>query len=483
MTHYRAHPVMIVEHLWRFFYLLIIPLVRGVTSTLQNGLSGWLAGAWLDLLVLAVIFALAVLRWYFFTIERRKEGLYQCSGVLWRTKIFIPQEHIDTLALVYPYYLKPFRAVRLRADTKAGGFDKADIKITMRRDDAQTLFAQRQALDDDECYLTREYRPRGVYIAALSAILSNSLAGVIFFATFISQTGNLLGEEFENRIFGTFENFTRVMAFGLPPAAAAIAYLVLFGWLFTFLRNVIRHKNFCARRSAQMLEIVGGIFTNRQYSIAVEAINYVDIRQSVLTKLLGLYSVFIHAVGFGKAQDDVSALIPASRARDLMHHIGLLLPEFRLTKRQAKPNFGALFRFLNDAFWFCLLLPLATFIMAAVFTDWAEFIKWVGFMACLPAYLFLTVRIFDFASSGIGRHGKTYTLRYSSGFYLHTVIMPRDKVATITLRQSIFQKMDNKCDVLIYSISEKKRRHHIRNIDKTMAIEVLDLQLGEQVKG
>lgn len=475
MTIYRAHPIMILEHLWRFFYLLIIPLVRGVTSALQHGLSGWLEGAWVDLLVLAAIFTLATLRWYFLTCERRPEGLYQTSGLFMRAKTFIPQAHIDTLALTYPYYLKPFRAVRLRADTKAGSFDKADIKLTLRRDDAQAIFADRQS-QDIAGYLTREYRPRGVYIAALSAVLSNSLAGVIFFAAFITQTGNLLGEEFENRLFGTFESFTRMMAFGIPPAAAAIAYLLMFGWLFTFLRNIIRHKNFCARRGAHLLEISGGIFTNRKYSVDVGAINYVDIRQSVLTRLLGLYSVFIHAVGFGKAKDDVSALIPASTSRDLMHHLGLLLPEFKLSRRQAKPNFGALFRFLNDAFWPCLLLPPTTFILSRIFEGWAEFIQWVGFMACLPAYLFLVVRILDFCSSGIGRHGKTYTLRYSSGFYIHNVIMPRDKVATITLRQSVFQKMDNKCDVLIFSISEKSRRHHIRNIDKTMAIEVLDLQ-------
>lgn len=475
----RAHPIMVVEHLWRFVYLLLIPLARGVFAGLQNGLSGWLAGAWLDILVLLAILSLALSRWYFLTYEHRTDGIYLCSGLFWRSKSYIPQRQIDTLAITYPFYLKPFRAVRLRADTKAGGFERADVKLTLALRDAEALFEERETRFTGACYITREYRPRGTHIAALSAILSNSFAGVIFFSTFISQTGSLLGEEFENRIFGTFESFTKMMAFGLPPAAAAIAYLMLFGWLYTFLQNLIRHKNFCARRGAGSLEISGGLFTNRKYSVAVNAINYVDIRQSVLTKLLGLYSVFLHAVGYGKAEDDVSALIPASRPDDLSYHLGLLLPEFSPTKRQAKPNFGALFRFINDAFWPCLLLPVATFVLWRLFPSWGDFIRWVGFMSCLPAFLFLTVRLIDFGSSGIGRSGGNYTLRYSSGFYLHTVIMPRNKVATITLRQSIFQKMDNKCDVLIFSISEKSSRHHIRNIDKTMAIQVLDIQLKE----
>lgn len=479
MKPFRAHPIMILEHLWRYGYLLIIPLSRGIIAGWQDNFKGWLRGAWLDLLVLFVILLLAVLRWCFITCQRLPDGYYLRGGIVWHSKSFIPQDRIDTLAVTYPFYLKPFSAARLRVDTKAGNFKKADVKLTLWRRDAQAMFEDREQRYTGESYLTREYSPRGIYIAALSAILSNSLTGVLFFATFIKQTGNLLGEEFSNRIFGTFEKFTKMMAFGIPPAAAAIAYLVMFGWLYTFLRNLIRHKNFCARRDESSLSITGGIFTNRKYSVAIDAVNYVDIRQSVLTKMLGLYSVFIHAVGFGKAKDDVSALIPASNSHDLMHHLDLLLPEFKLTKRQAKPNLGALFRFLNDAFWLCLFLPLLTYIMIKWFPSWKEFTLWVGFMSCLPAYLFLTVRIIDFLTSGMGRHGGSYTLRYSSGFYLHTVMMPCDKVASITLRQSIFQKMDNKCDVLIYSISEKRKKHHIRNIDKTQAIQILDIQLKD----
>ena len=471
-----VHPVMIAEYLWSFIYLLLIPVARSLVRALRFGISGWLQGTWFDLFIIVITFALAIARWYSVTYEALPEVLMVRYGILFRTCRALPRVNTDTLALTYPFYLKPFGAVRVRADTKAGRSKRADVEFSLSKKAATELLSQREAACCEPDWLTREYRPRGVYIMALSAILSNSLAGVVFFATFISQSGRLLGEEFEQRIFGTFESFTRMMAFGLPPAAAALAYLAVFGWLFTFLRNLIRHKNFVARRTAHSLEIRGGIFTNRSYSVLVSALNYVDIRQSVLTKMLGLYSVFISAVGYGKQQDDVSALIPATTSRDLMHHLSLLLPEFHLAKRQLRPNFGAILRFLLDALYPCLLLPLATWILSVVLPTWADFIRWVGFMACLPAYLFLLVRIFDFSSSGVGRHGGIYTLRYSRGFYLHTVIMPRERVAEIVLRQSIFQKMDNKCDILMYSISEKRCKHHIRNIDKTMAIKVLGIE-------
>lgn len=90
----------------------------------------------------------------------------------------------------------------------------------------------------------------------------------------------------------------------------AVAYLIIFGWLYSFIRNLIRHKNFVVRRRKNELYIDSGIITNRSYSIRLDEINYIDIRQSLVTKLLGLYSVFVNAVGYGKEKDDISAMIP-----------------------------------------------------------------------------------------------------------------------------------------------------------------------------
>ena len=70
----------------------------------------------------------------------------------------------------------------------------------------------------------------------------------------------------------------------------------------------------------------------------------------------------------------------------------------------------------------------ATWALAAWFPSWRDFALFTGVMACVPAYWFLTVRLIDFATSGIGRTGDCYTLRYSSGYSLHTVVLPKRKI-------------------------------------------------------
>lgn len=82
--------------------------------------------------------------------------------------------------------------------------------------------------------MKRSYQPRQIYIVALSAVLSNSLAGVVLLSVLISNLGKILGQEFERRILGTVELLTNLLAFGLPPVAAALGWVLVAGgcWLF-----------------------------------------------------------------------------------------------------------------------------------------------------------------------------------------------------------------------------------------------------------
>lgn len=152
------------------------------------------------------------------------------------------------MSLTRPFYLRPVGGVRLRVDTWAGAGNSTDISLILPKKAAIDIFSKRENSLTDLDFTPREYHPKGLYITCLSAILSSSFAGVLFFATFISQTGSLLGQEFADRITGTFERLTRAIAWGIPPATVAVAYLIIFGWLYSFVRNLIRHKNFVVRR-------------------------------------------------------------------------------------------------------------------------------------------------------------------------------------------------------------------------------------------
>jgi uncharacterized membrane protein YdbT with pleckstrin-like domain len=472
-----SHPFLILHNLKGFLYMLIIPLVRGFITAFGGGLRAWLDSAWVDLLVLAFILLGSTLQWYFCVYRFDREGLHACQGLIIRRTYYIPMQKIATLCAIRSFYLRPFGAVHLRADTLAGSQKRNDFSLFVSRAEAERILdLYRRSLPSSG--LTRQYRPKSLYVAALAAFSSSSFAGVLFLSTLVSQTGKLLGNEFSERIYGTFERAMQLLAFGLPPAAAAVGYLLLFGWLCAFTVKFIRHKNFCLRRQGDSLHITGGVFTTRAYAVAVEKINYLDIRQSVLSWLLRFCSVHIHAVGYSKHSDDVSSVVPAVRTRDVKKTLNLFFPEFHPDARQIRHNWGALFKFIGDPSWGCLLIPACTLLLRWRLPGWGGFIGWVGFMLCFPAYWFLTVRLIDYFTSGAAREGDRFTLYYSSGYYLHTVVLPRDKIACVCLRQSPIQYFDKRCDLLVFSFSEGKRKHHIRNLDWQETAELFGLETG-----
>lgn len=135
------------------------------------------------------------------------------------------------------------------------------------------------------------------------------------------------------------------MAFGIPPAAAFLAYLILAGWALAFLGNLIKYYRFVIGGGKAPWPSKGGCSPGGNMPSPYPGSVTWDIRQTVFTSVLHLHTVFIHAIGYGKHKGDVSILMPACTSRPLRQGLRLLLPELAPSPRQLKPNLGALFRF------------------------------------------------------------------------------------------------------------------------------------------
>ncbi len=478
MVKRRPHFISILFNIGKFLILLIIPLIRGLLTSLRGGFQSWLASAWMDIAVVALIVGMGISVWHCMGYCIEENCLIVWQGVFFRRIRRIPLEKISWASMVRPWYLRPFKAVQFRADTPGGSPKDSDFSMLLYRSDAEYLFTILDSLLPSlksPPFSPREYRPRGFYVIILSALTSNSLAGILLASAAISRIGDLMGKEFSERIYGTLEQLARLAAFGVPPAAAALAYLLLGGWTLAFITNLIRNKNLFVSRKANSLFIRGGILTHRSYTLDLSQVNYLDIRQSVSTKALRMQSAFLHTAGYGKYKEDVSALIPAANNREAARTLQILAPELIPSPRSVKPNFGAVMKFLLDAVWCCLLVPAGSWLLCRLVPSWAQVIRYIGLITMVPAIWFLTVRILDFKTSGLSRDRDVFTLRYSQMFYLHTVVIPKERIVKVCFRQSVLQWGDQKCDVLIYSRCEGRTCHHLKNLDLRACALLFDL--------
>lgn len=476
----RPHPLYILSNLWRYLFILLIPVVRGLYFVLINSfsltegftlgvnLSRWLHGAWMDLLVLFAFLSLGILLWATFTVEVSGDGLLVKRGVFRRELTFLPVSRTCCISVIQPLRLWLFGAVYLRVDTAGGSIQNADLLVMLKKKDCQKILRMLQApVPLAPLSPVRSYKPKSRYVFILALITSNSFAGMVLISTFITQVGNILGQRFSEMIYGTFENVARTLAFGIPPAAFSLASVMSLGYLCAFVASLARHANFQVMRRRNLLEVNAGLLTRRSYRIEVSKIGYLDIRRSLLTCILGVYSIFLSTVGYGKFKDDVSALIPCVRRRQLNYSLRLLLPEYHLSERTLRPHrIRSAFRYTSRTLALIVAVLAARIILCYFFPDWRELIVWVAFMANFPLIWLLIVKLIDLNTAGISFQDGCYTLRYSKGFSLHQVIIRPERIVRIRRVQSFLQRRTGRCDVYVYSYSEGRQTHHIRDLKR-----------------
>lgn len=475
----QAHPANLLVFLPRLVVLLSLPLLRGMISVGLGGFTAWLAGAWMDLAFVGAILLTAVLRWKAIRYSYDDTGIYYSRGILRRQTIFIPLDRLSTVTMRIPFWVRPLRVVELRADTPAGRIQQADFTLYVPKGEAENILHQRHSIHRRGVECT--HAPSRLSVALLSLVTSNSLAGLLLLTTFISNLGDFVGRGISQRFFGTLNHIGQALAFGIPPAAAALAYLLLFGWLIAFCVELLRNQRFLVSRQGGLLTLSNGIVTHRSDTVEVQRINFTDQRETVFSRILGMGALYIHAPGLGRVGEE-SAMIPVVRRDAVQKYAAALLPEFTAVPRQIKPNAGAVMRFLGDpALCFAGLLA-GVLLLRWYMPAWWEFTVFLGILCAVPAAWFLVVRILDFCTSGIARQGEMFTLRYSHGFYLHTVVVPKDKIVQVMTRQSIFQRMDGKCDVMIYTYSQGHLRHRLRNLPEQEVNQLFEIHAKKRNK-
>ncbi|MFA9380179.1 MAG: PH domain-containing protein, partial [Acetanaerobacterium sp.] len=309
----RSHPIAIVGYLSRALYLLVIPVARGLFLALRAGtLLAWAYGAWFDILVLLLIVGIAAIRWRLVLYRFDQTGLQLKKGLFYRREIFIPMCNIATMSVEYRMLLRPLRAVVLRADTAGGSTRQYDFELTVRRAEAEAALGARAQQAARSRGTKKVFFPHSLHIAALAAFLSNSFAGVLFAVTFVSRAGDVLGEKLQGRALSLLAEFSAAVSLGMPPLAAMLALVVLVGWFIGFVRNLLRLIRFRISRTGGLLVIDVGLLTRRRYSVAADKVFYLDIRQSLMTRLLRIYLVFIRCTGYGKGKNEAAVLIPSA---------------------------------------------------------------------------------------------------------------------------------------------------------------------------
>lgn len=456
----RLHPLAAISGMRRYVILLLIPLIRGLTA-IGDGWMEWLSGAWIDLLALAAILLLGILRWRSSRVFLSDGQLIYERGLFWHTRDVFFAATVSTVRVSVPWYLRPLRIQLVRLDTRTPPLLTAP-SLMLHADDLRTL--ERLFLRTRGDRIQTVVRPRPAAVAATAAATSSLVGGLTFTAALLSNTVRYARETTADQILTTAFLFLRKVSLGLPPAVSITAATLLLAYLAAFLSNLSAYYRFTASRSPRALHVSGGLFTRSCFQTPVRQIESVDLRYGLISRRFAGVSAYVNAAGLSDGTF-APAIIPTGRLHETMRQLRRLLPELG--------SFACPIRVQPRCAWRSyLLIPLVGLLLLAagsavsslLLPDMAGLIAfWAAMLGAAIVWMGLH-RLHAMRHSGVGVEADALCLRYGRGFHFHRVRIAKRTIGSLRISQNRWQAAHDLCTLHVSEMSRRRRLHRVRSV-------------------
>lgn len=468
------HPIKIFRYTAKNLWLLIFPLLRSAHffPFSAKEAAAWLHGAWFDLLICLLILTYGAIRWFYCGFTYNTEVIRRQSGILLKRETEIPCCSITSVTEEHAFYLRPFGAVRLWIHTGAEDIAGADMQLLLYRADLtairQVIPLMRSALE------VKQHRPHIARLLLFSFLFSSSLSGAIYIAAIFFQGGritrDLLEELQAEQLLMTLTDQAAAYFKGIPRLAITVSILILAAWMISFIGNLLRYSRFRFFADQKAFSVHRGLISPYRYRLRRGAVNYIDIRQNLMMKLLRLMSVHISCPGYGNQKNELPVLMPLLQKSHAAHFLQPLLkhqPDI-IEKKKPKQTFS-LFRI-----WLFIWQPLLLMgmVLAAMILTKHFFpliymrFSFFGWMLFLPCGWFLLIRCVSAIRTRMWIENDRLYLHYSSGFIFHTIIAPISNVICVQITRTRTGKRCGLCNVFFYLQGKHVHRHKLTGVSE-----------------
>lgn len=479
----RQHKIAILKYTTKNFWLLLIPLVRGLFA-LGFDFYNWFRGAYLDIIVILLIIGLAVLRWRFVQFQILEDGVAVRTGVVMRSEFTVPYRALSCVSSKRAMWFRPIKAVTVSLDSDSHSVPnkrgKADVEIIMKIADYDELY-QKAPSDTGAAKIT--YYASKYNLIFFSLVFSSTLSGVIFLGTFFIQGGKIVGGELERLLITAVSDVTsrvQTIVDGVTPFSVGLTLVIALGWGFSFFSNLLRHINFKAQRFGNNIFVENGFFSRWKYYVNGTRVNYADLRQNLLMKACKVMSVHVSCTGYGKSKNEIPVFVPVTTRDRVIGSMRLLLPSFTVSDISIKTKGSYILPFIWASLIAAAAFPVGAVLGVRFFPEWESVIKFLLIMGEIPSLYMLAVGFAAKFSTGIGIGDSTVTLKYCRTNKFHTVIVPKNKIVYVRLSRTVFQLMNGTADVWVYTRGERAARHRIRGIPVAAAEDFVKIYDKEQ---
>ena len=474
---HRQHPIKILGYTSKTLWLLAIPIVKNLVAS-RFDIQGWIRTYWLDMFTIIAIIAFAVFRWIFVFYEIGDGCITAHTGPFGLLCTTIYFSEISSMRTEQGVIYRSVQASTLYLETQARSLSRFEIKLVISQksvDEIYALAASRSAGEPEY-----KVQPKNRLVLIYSLMFSSVLSGLVIFGTLLWQASRIIGtrlKDVPNQVGSELQKVdekTLKLSENVPSLILILGFAVIFGWLISFVTNLLDNWNFeASRRGSSQLIVRSGKYRRNRCIVNRGQINFYDIRQSLLMKFAGISSVHLQCSGFGKRKRHPAALIPMTKNSEMAASMKLLEPDLGTHRTQIRPGKYSLASFTALPAALCLL-PFAVGMGFRLFSDKTDYeINFFIIVLTVPLIWLTVVQGFAARSTSLGMTKDTCTLCYCPAYRFHKVIIPMKNISMVVISQNPVQRHFGSCTVAVFPDHEVRKAHRVSRLPYKETCELL----------
>ncbi|MBE6728495.1 MAG: hypothetical protein E7562_07605 [Ruminococcaceae bacterium] len=458
---YKAHPLMILQLLKPFLFVLILPALTGLVQYLIMGSATVLFTV--EFVVLGVVLSIALLNCINFRLKTENEKIYINKGFFLKKRAVIPFSKVSAVTVKQSFWEIPFFSCTVIINTEAGSNKKGDFEFKLPKSDANELF--------NTIYGSQK-RPAVKFSAKtllLSSVLTSSaITGLVVAVPFIHRLGKLFGRALSRALFDEISSFSQKFNTYFPPIFNTVMLILLLSYAFAVVYSFVKALNFRLFAGENHIEVHYGFFIRQKTIFKKQAITDISVEQTFLMYLFKRCMLCVSVAGYGDKRDKKSMLLPCERLNEVNEIDFLNLPYLEQNSVILRPLRGKrmLLRFIKVPMIIFMIVSAVVFTTALLVPYFERFIL----LACLPFLLsavFLTFYFYyNYRYGKIGFGSFVYS-RAASKSVFKEMYFPFENIAVIKITRGIIARKKGSCNVKITVRSQKSNRIKIWHLKYT----------------
>ncbi|GAA0078468.1 PH domain-containing protein [Clostridium sp. CTA-5] len=374
------------------------------------------------------------------------------KGVFGKSTEQIPLNKITTVDMESDAIGRILGATTLKLNSGNATLDESEFKMSVKSVDAieikKLILVQDNKNDDTKIEINKlkEFKATTKDII-IYALTQNKFSWMLILYVVVDKFKDLFKEKIANNI-DNYANMTKtfflyknkiVLIFNI---ILIILSIYILATIISIIIELVRYNKFKIFKNKDSLNVQYGLINLKQYSIPIDKIQAIKFKQNIIQQFFNLYKIESVVIGDDKSN---SLLFPIVNNKLKNNFITELLPEYSVESPINKPPKRAISRFIIKRTIIILLLSIISISLFDIVFNKISFsisIKYIVILILMISQVVLGY--INYLNNGISVEENLVLLTRGTITKV-TYIVKKDKIQSLEVQQSIFQKRKELC--------------------------------------